>query len=117
MAKEDQGFGLTYFWQLINKQGKINKELIDKIIESFATLLSNNYYFKQVERFIVLSIKAIKQVKNPESFLKVIHESLKVCKGQSINKAIETAEREVNIIESAMMMLKQQENNLSSSGF
>jgi len=88
MNKDEHGFGLIYFWDLINGQGKVNKDLIPKIIESFATLLNNVYYSRQIERFIVSSIKAIKELKNTESFLKVIHESLKLCKGSKMNKAI-----------------------------
>ena len=88
MSKDEFGFGLIYFWEHINSQTKINKDLIPKIIEAFATLLNNMYYGKHIEKFIVSSIKAIKENKNPESFLKVIHESLKLCKGTKMNKAI-----------------------------
>lgn len=93
MEKDEHGFGLFYFWDIINNQSKVSKDLIPKVIEGFATLLNNIFYGRQIERFIVLSIKAIKELKNPESFLKVIHESLKLCKGQRMNRAIETAER------------------------
>lgn len=60
MTKDVDGLGLIYFWEQINNQSKINKTLIPKIIESFATLLNNLYYGKQIERFVVISIKAIK---------------------------------------------------------
>lgn len=100
---EGHGFGMTFLWDLIqNNQNKGNEQLNSKIIEALAVLLVSPYYSKQVEYFVTLSMKAIKEKKAIDSNLKLIHEAMKVCKGAKMHRVIESIERDMPIIDTVV---------------
>jgi hypothetical protein len=64
MKNEEQGFGVIYLWNFITKESNNTSPLITKAVEAFAVLLNNLYYAKEVERFVILSIKGIQARRN-----------------------------------------------------
>lgn len=65
-----------------------------KIIEAFAALLSNYYFVRDVEKYIVSAIQGIQERKDIGSYFKVIHEALKITERigiDRINRAIDLA--------------------------
>lgn len=101
---------MTFLWNLLESNTPLDDHLNSKIIEALAALLVAPYYSKKIEHFITLSIKAISEKKSVESNLKIIHEAMKICKGQKMYRAIESIEKELPIVDTVVKAVVESEN-------